>query len=123
MSVILELWVLENGEERLLPGLTDYNQNQLFWIRNAHRLCSHHSKEIYERRVANSTHTPPKYRILVSMMLSDKFAKDFNCPSNSTMNPTKECQIGSLWPESLLKKQSWPCELLKDTFLFYFLCN
>ena len=49
------------------------------------------------------SHTPNKYRILGSMMLSDEFARDFNCSSTSVMNPKKQCQIGSLWPDSPLK--------------------
>ena len=48
-------------------------------------------------------HTPNKYRILGSMMLSDEFVKDFNCSSKTFMNPPKRCPIGSLWPESPLK--------------------
>ena len=36
-------------------------------------------------------------------MLSDEFARDFNCSSESVMNPKKQCQIGSLWPDSPLK--------------------
>ena len=92
----------ENGEEPLLPGLTDYNQRQLFWIRNAHRFCSYHSFEHLKLAMEDS-HTPNKYRILGSMMLSDEFARDFNCSSNTFMNPKKQCQIGSLWPDSPLK--------------------
>ena len=92
----------ENGEEPLLPGLTDYNQRQLFWIRNAHRFCSYHSNN-YLKRAMKGYHTPNKYRILGSMMLSDEFARDFNCSSNTFMNPKKQCQIGSLWPDSPLK--------------------
>ena len=48
-------------------------------------------------------HTPNKYRILGSMMLSDEFAKDFNCSNKTFMNPPKSCPIGSLWPDSPLK--------------------
>ena len=93
----------ENGEEPLLPGLTDYNQRQLFWIRNAHRFCSYYSNDVMQFLHQNDSHTPHKYRILGSMMLSDEFARDFNCSSNTFMNPKKQCQIGSLWPDSPLK--------------------
>ena len=93
----------ENGEEPLLPGLTDYNQRQLFWIRNAHQFCSYNSKYYLKEHAMKDSHTPNKYRILGSMMLSDEFARDFNCSSNAFMNPKKQCQIGSLWPDSPLK--------------------
>ena len=92
----------ENGEEPLLPGLTDYNQRQMFWIRNAHRFCSYRTDKYLELAMEDN-HTPNKYRILGSMMLSDEFARDFNCSSNTIMNPKKQCQIGSLWPDSPLK--------------------
>ena len=98
----LEFWVYENGEEPLLPGLTDYNQRQLFWIRNAHRFCSYHSNN-WLKRAMKGSHTPHKYRILGSMMLSDEFAKDFNCSNKTYMNPPKRCPVGSLWPDSPLK--------------------
>ena len=97
-----ELWAYENGEEPLLPGLTDYNQRQLFWIRNAHLFCGYYSENSLERSIKD-VHTPDKYRILGSMMLSDEFAKDFNCSTNTFMNPPKRCPIGSLWPDSPLK--------------------
>merc|ERR1712001_451841 len=74
----------------------------MFWIRNAHRFCSYHSNN-YLKRAMKDYHTPNKYRILGSMMLSDEFARDFNCSSNTFMNPKKQCQIGSLWPDSPLK--------------------
>ena len=96
------LWVYENGEEPLLPGLTDFNQRQLFWIRNAHRFCSYHSNKWLKRAMKDS-HTPNKYRLLGSMMLSDEFARDFNCSIKTPMNPIKRCQTGSLWPHSPLK--------------------
>ena len=96
------LWVYENGEEPLLPGLTDFNQRQLFWIRNAHRFCSYHSNKWLKRAMKDS-HTPDKYRLLGSMMLSDEFARDFNCSSKTAMNPIKRCQIGFLWPDNPLK--------------------
>ena len=88
--------------EPLLPGLTDYSQLQLFWIRNAHRWCSVHSKSFLKNSLKD-VHTPDKYRLLGSMMLSDEFAKDFRCSKNSTMNPVKYCLVGSLWPNSPLK--------------------
>ena len=47
-------------------------------------------------------HTPGKYRLKGSLMLSDEFAKDFNCPQNSPMRPKRNCPIGSLWPDNPL---------------------
>ena len=101
---ILELWVHHNGEEALLPGLSNFNQRQLFWIRNAQQWCYKHSDDDLRRSLYNDEHTPSKYRLIGSLMLSDEFANDFNCSPGTPMNPNRSCKIGSLWPESPLSK-------------------
>jgi hypothetical protein len=104
----LDIWVNDHGEEALLPGLTDFTQSQLFWIRNAHQWCHMYSIDSLRETMDDikqgiDNHTPDKYRLIGSLMLSDEFAKDFNCPNNSTMNPIRNCSIGSLWPQSPIK--------------------
>ena len=74
----------DHGEEPLLPGLTDFNQMQMFWIRGAHPWCEMEENITLQ---LEDEHTPNKYRVLGSMMLPDEFAKDFNCPKGSPMNP------------------------------------
>ena len=91
----LELWMNDHGEEPLLPGLTDFSQMQMFWIRGAHQFCEMTEIDLED------FHTPNKYRVLGSMMLSDEFAKEFNCPKGSPMNPVQTCSVGSLWPTNL----------------------
>ena len=93
------LWVNDHGEEPLLPGLTDYNQRQMFWIRNAHQWCHKYTQSSLENALYG-VHTPAPYRLVGSLMLSDEFAKDFQCPRGSFMNPAKNCSIGSIWPET-----------------------
>ena len=88
----------DHGEEPLLPGLTDFNQMQMFWIRRAHKWCEMEENITLK---LEGEHTPNKYRVLGSMMLSDEFAKDFNCPKGSQMNPVQTCSVGSLWPTKL----------------------
>ena len=101
----LETWVKDHGEEALLPGLTDYTQSQLCWIRNAqqwcHRYCNGSLRlHMNAIKLGKNNYTPKKYRLIGSLMLSDEFARDFNCPINSTMNPRRNCSIGSLWSQS-----------------------
>ena len=95
-----ELWVNDHGEEPLLPGLTDFNQRQMFWIRKAHEWCDKPSKGRW-RILLEDEHTPNKYRLIGSMMLSDEFAADFKCPKGSPMNPVQNCSVGSLWPKDI----------------------
>lgn len=90
----------DHGEEPLLPGLTDFNQRQMFWIRNAHQWCGKTSKERL-RKLLKDVHTPARYRLMGSVMLSDEFAADFKCPKGSPMNPVQNCSVGSLWPRDL----------------------
>ena len=90
----------DHGEEPLLPGLTDFNQMQMFWIRGAHQFCEMEENITLQ---LEDEHTPHKYRVLGSMMLSDEFANDFNCPKGSLMNPVQTCSVGSLWPTNLTR--------------------
>ena len=84
-----------------MPGLTDFNQRQLFWIRKAHEWCDKPSKSRLRYLLTDDEHTPNKYRLIGSMMLSDEFAADFKCPKGSPMNPVRNCSVGSLWPKDL----------------------
>ena len=102
--LILDLWIRDHKEEGLLPGLI-FNQRQLFWIRNAQQWCNKHSIQDLKEGMTG-VHTPDKYRLLGSLMLSDEFAKDFNCPKNSKMNPIRTCSVGSFWPENPLPGKS-----------------
>ena len=71
----------------------------------------------------DDNHTPDKYRLIGSLMLSDEFANDFNCPKNSTMYPERNCPIGSFWPNSPVEGKltnfgkGTPTKQLKDSKL------
>ncbi|KAJ8321012.1 hypothetical protein KUTeg_002599 [Tegillarca granosa] len=45
------------------------------------------------RRILADNHSHYRYRVIGSMQNSEDFAKVFNCPSGSYMNPKKKCQI------------------------------
>uniref|UniRef100_A0ABD2WCJ0 Endothelin-converting enzyme 1 n=1 Tax=Trichogramma kaykai TaxID=54128 RepID=A0ABD2WCJ0_9HYME len=85
-------WIKKNKEEDKLPGL-DYTPEQLFWITAMSFLCS---KKTYERLFDDfvlEDHTPDEFRAIGMLMNSRSFAKDFQCPTNSRMNPTDKCTI------------------------------
>ena len=44
--------------------------------------------------INNDVHSLGRYRVTVPLMNSPDFAKAFNCPKGSKMNPEKKC---SLW--------------------------
>ena len=38
-------------------------------------------------------HSPNRFRVIGSFSNMRDFAADFNCPINSTMNPTNKCEV------------------------------
>ena len=86
--------------------LSNMNQRQLFWIRKAHEWCENPRDEYLRWQLTSDPHTPNKYRLLGSMMLSDEFAADFKCPKGSRMNPVQNCSVGSLWPKNLISEMT-----------------
>ena len=73
----------------------------MFWIRGAHQFCETQTEDDLRWQLKKDEHTPNKYRVLGSMMLSDEFAEDFKCPKGSRMSPVQSCSVGSLWPTNL----------------------
>jgi predicted metalloendopeptidase len=86
-------WVKRNGPEKGLPGL-DYTPNQLFWITAANNWCTKMRPEYLRHTLTTGVHAPGEFRVLGTFANSKEFAKDFNCPLNSRMNPALKC---SLW--------------------------
>lgn len=81
-----------NGEEPKLPGL-NYTGRQLFWVSAASIWCSKTRKEELEQLIITDEHAPDKYRVIFPLKNMDYFAKDFNCPLNSNMNPKHKCSV------------------------------
>lgn len=85
-------WVNENGVEQALPGV-NYTSNQLFWISSAQYMCSVSTEEHLKEIILTDNHPPFEFRVNGAFSNSKDFAKDFNCPSGSQMNPENKCQI------------------------------
>ncbi|ORX65984.1 zincin [Anaeromyces robustus] len=92
-----EAWKLsiENNPEKakernkLLPGLSNYTMDQLFYIYFAHYYCNVGVTESAIRDV----HSPGKFRVNGSVSNSERFAKIFKCPKKSPMNPDIKCVL------------------------------
>jgi len=76
-----------------LPGLEGFTFDQLFYISFGQLWCSN-TEEYLLIDYLRDEHSPAKFRVLGSVSNSEHFAKTFNCPKNSPMNPEKKC---SLW--------------------------
>eukprot|EP00833_Pecoramyces_ruminatium_P009508 jgi/Orpsp1_1/1183540/evm.model.c7180000085655.1 len=75
-----------------LPGLTQYTNDQLFFVSFAQIWCIKVRPENYANQI-NDSHSPAKYRVNGSVSNSKYFAETFNCKAGSPMNPEKKCLL------------------------------
>merc|ERR1712059_229139 len=73
-------WVKRHGEEPRLPGFTDFNAKQMFWISAANTWCSKFRPASLERRVRTGAHSPGPFRVKGPFSNSPEFVKDWGCP-------------------------------------------
>ena len=85
-------WVKQHGTEPKLPKL-NYSSSQLFWISAGNLLCSKLRQETLKSDVILSDHSPSEFRVIGVFSNRPEFAKDFNCPVGSKMNPSKKCSV------------------------------
>ena len=85
-------WVKQHHPEPKLPGL-DYSPSQLFWISAANMWCTKIRPETLKLDISTDVHSPAQFRVLGPLSNMPEFAKDFNCPVGSKMNPRKKCSV------------------------------
>ncbi|XP_014673152.1 PREDICTED: neprilysin-2-like [Priapulus caudatus] len=85
-------WVMRNGEEPLLPGI-NRTQDQLFFLNYAQIWCEASRPEDAIKKIRSSVHSPGTVRVLGPLSNSYEFAKAYNCPLGSTMNPVTKCSV------------------------------
>ncbi|EFA03192.1 neprilysin-2 [Tribolium castaneum] len=85
-------WAHKHHTERALPGLP-YTPEQMFWISAGNTWCDVERREELKISVMDRAHAPSYYRVNVPLMNSEYFAKDFNCPIGSPMNPKRKCRV------------------------------
>ncbi|KAF2884570.1 hypothetical protein ILUMI_21609 [Ignelater luminosus] len=76
-------WILKNTKEPQLPGIY-YNPNQLFWVSTMLPKCHRLIGENLEEEIFKAT---------APMRHSWEFARDFECPTDSKMNPSEKCEV------------------------------
>ncbi|KAJ8679529.1 hypothetical protein QAD02_015316, partial [Eretmocerus hayati] len=86
-------WERENGVEPRLPGLQNYTPQQMFWISAGQTWCSNQKLESLINKIKRNWHSPSEFRVNGPMSNIAMFAKDFNCPPTSRMNPSNKCII------------------------------
>lgn len=80
----------EGPDNATLPGLEGFDAAQKFWIFFARLLCT---DEEYSEDYLGDDHSFHKLRVEGALMNSREFARDFECPENSRMNPSDKCPI------------------------------
>ncbi|KAK4876270.1 hypothetical protein RN001_012692 [Aquatica leii] len=85
-------WVRKHGEEADLPGL-NLTHDQLFFLNYAQIWCGSMRPEDALTKVRSSVHSPGPIRVLGPLSNSWDFARAYNCPLGSPMNPTNKCSV------------------------------
>ncbi|XP_017055502.2 neprilysin-4-like, partial [Drosophila ficusphila] len=79
-------------DNEVLPDLR-YSAKQLFFISFAQIWCNDAHPSVKALQVSTDQHMPGKYRVIGSLSNFDEFAKEFNCPVGSNMNPSEKCVL------------------------------
>uniref|UniRef100_A0AAR5PYJ0 Endothelin-converting enzyme 1 n=2 Tax=Dendroctonus ponderosae TaxID=77166 RepID=A0AAR5PYJ0_DENPD len=87
-------YIQKNGDEPKLPGFEQYSSDQMFFIAYGSIWCETLSMEDLKVQLEHDEHCPNSVRVVGTLQNSLDFAKAFQCPKNSKMNPErKKCRI------------------------------
>ncbi|XP_061185373.1 endothelin-converting enzyme 2-like isoform X1 [Saccostrea echinata] len=75
-----------------LPGL-GLTPEQLFFVGFGQLWCSYYTPQYLKQAILTDPHTIGKFRTIGVVSNSGDFARAFNCPPNSPMNPQTKCQV------------------------------
>ncbi|XP_078616185.1 endothelin-converting enzyme homolog isoform X2 [Branchiostoma floridae x Branchiostoma japonicum] len=87
-----EDWKRRNGDEVPLPAV-GLSHNQLFFVSFAQVWCDRRTEQMAHEALLTDTHSPAKWRVIGTLSNSKDFARAFNCPVGSTMNPKDKCEV------------------------------
>lgn len=87
-----KMWVEKNGEELMLPGLGKSN-DEVFFIAFAQSWCTSKLSNVLIDQINTDVHSPEFDRVRGSVKFNKDFAKIFNCPIGSPMNPEVKCSV------------------------------
>lgn len=79
--------------EPRLPSLEHFSMEQVFFLSFASFWCGEHSDRYLRNLLATNEHSPGKYRVIGTLQNFPDFAKAFNCPLGSYMNPVNKCSV------------------------------
>lgn len=77
---------------RIFGGLLRLIKIEIVFL-NLQLWCEVADPEMLEKKVRRDPHSLAPLRVIGSVSNSEDFAKTFNCPEGSPMNPKKKCNI------------------------------
>ncbi|XP_014600276.1 PREDICTED: neprilysin-1-like [Polistes canadensis] len=83
---------MKSKSEEVLSGLEHLTTEQLYFLSYANTFCEVISPERL-KEYKDDEHSTGQLRVLGPISNSESFAKSFNCPIGSPMNPEKKCNI------------------------------
>jgi len=84
-------FVEENGVEGRLPGLEQYDPEQLFFMGYANIWCEAITDEGLTNQLLTDPHSPARFRVRGPLGNNADFAEKWACPLGSVMNPEAKC--------------------------------
>ncbi|XP_033166249.1 neprilysin-4 isoform X1 [Drosophila mauritiana] len=88
-------WLKEHPSEvpdEILPGL-NMTGPQLFFLNFGQVWCGAMRPEAIRNKLNTAIHSPGRFRVIGTLSNSIDFAREFNCPLGSPMNPQKKCSV------------------------------
>ena len=73
----------------MLPGL-NLTPRQLLWVNIGQFTCEKFRDDALIEYLKTDPHSPGEFRLKGSLVNFPDFAKDFNCPLGSPMNPRRK---------------------------------
>nr|CAD2166728.1 unnamed protein product [Meloidogyne enterolobii] len=91
-----QAYLRKHGQEKLLPGLEKYNNEQLFFISYAQTWCGHTKPETLIRQLLTDPHSPYRYRVNGVVVNQPEFTNAFKCQEGAAMRYSEERRC-SVW--------------------------
>ncbi|XP_075148601.1 M13 family metallopeptidase neprilysin 4 isoform X2 [Haematobia irritans] len=88
-------WLHDNPKEaqdEYLPGI-NMTGEQLFFLNFGQVWCGAMRPEAVRNKLNTAIHSPGRFRVIGTISNSRDFAKEFNCPLGSPMNPLHKCSV------------------------------
>uniref|UniRef100_T1JFA4 Peptidase M13 N-terminal domain-containing protein n=1 Tax=Strigamia maritima TaxID=126957 RepID=T1JFA4_STRMM len=84
-------WVSHHAEYKLLPAITDFTNEQLFFISYGQSLCAELTPETLSNELDGAKFSPNQIRVNGVVLQMAEFSSAFDCSYSSEMNAHRKC--------------------------------